>query len=470
MKKIIALLVTSMLLTSLSFGQKMVTTYYDYKHTEKKEVYSTNDYGVKNGTYTKYSEYGGVLIQGTYKKDMKEGLWVEKDEKGNLVSKETYLDNVLNGPASYYNLFSLGSGVPQTSGTFKAGMKEGVWSIIDRLKSKEYEYYYEGVDFSNEVGCEDIKHNVLYKNDVEIIKNGKSVYTFYPSGKIYAEFIVQRMAGVGEDFFTTGLIYDGSIIPQYGINMRQYIYYPNGKLYSLCATDSTAKTIIDKKWLYPEGGNKDSIPSYMNAAIIQGQVAKAKGHIADSIKQVNAYHNYFTDKNEANALSVNFKTLDEASQKYSVVLNDISQSSPLYKIPESSKDSIVSILNELKYFAWPQAWLNDQITGEIALHEKFVELYTSKQEMANYRTGANDSYTTYPHGEHLYEKTDKVLKQLLTDVKEGQATLDERYKKANLILSILNKLISLANTDTKDIDKQMKKAETIDDIRGILGV
>ena len=56
-------------------AQTLYRTYYDYKKTHVHEEFYANSYGVKNGTYKEYSEYGGVLIQGTLKDDKKNGTW-----------------------------------------------------------------------------------------------------------------------------------------------------------------------------------------------------------------------------------------------------------------------------------------------------------------------------------------------------------------------------------------------------------
>jgi len=66
--------------------QKLTKTFYDFKKTKVKEEFFTDSYGVKNGVYKEYSEFGGILVQSTYKSDIKVGTWTYRD--GNLPQTE----------------------------------------------------------------------------------------------------------------------------------------------------------------------------------------------------------------------------------------------------------------------------------------------------------------------------------------------------------------------------------------------
>lgn len=104
-------------------AQKLFHSYYDYNHTKVKEEYSADGYGVKNGSYKLYSEYGGVLVSGTYKNDKMVGEWVTKDEKGVLTADENYdQDGNFNGACNYYQ-----SGHEQRVEHYSHGHKTGNW-------------------------------------------------------------------------------------------------------------------------------------------------------------------------------------------------------------------------------------------------------------------------------------------------------------------------------------------------------
>lgn len=76
---------------------------------------------------------------------------------------------------------------------------------------------------------------------------------------------------------------------------------------------------------------------------------------------------------------------------------------------------------------------------------------------------------TYPKGEHLYRKSDAIIQPLLSEYR-NITDVETKVTKGNYIITILDKMISLAGTDTKDIDKQVKKAESNDEVKKILGI
>ena len=46
--------------------------------------------GVKNGSYTEYSEDGKVIVKGSFKNDQKTGVWKFYDKNGGLISKKKF--------------------------------------------------------------------------------------------------------------------------------------------------------------------------------------------------------------------------------------------------------------------------------------------------------------------------------------------------------------------------------------------
>ena len=60
--------------------QKLTKTFYDFKKSKVKEEFFTDSDGVKNGIHKGYSEFGGILVQGTNKSDTKVGTYTHWDE------------------------------------------------------------------------------------------------------------------------------------------------------------------------------------------------------------------------------------------------------------------------------------------------------------------------------------------------------------------------------------------------------
>jgi hypothetical protein len=74
---------------------------------------------------------------------------------------------------------------------------------------------------------------------------------------------------------------------------------------------------------------------------------------------------------------------------------------------------------------------------------------------------------TYPKGENIYKKSNAILSTLLIDYKtilDGETEII----KGNYILSILDKMNSL--TYTKDLEKQIKNAQSDEEVKTILGI
>lgn len=400
MKKNILLFATLLLLSTLSFAQTLYRTYYDFEKQHVQEEYYANSYGVKNGAYKKYSEYGGILIQGTYSNDKKEGRWIVKYDNGRVKSDETYKDDVLDGPAVYHDYFGPNYDIQSTtSGSYKNGAKEGTWTIIEPIGPEDYSFPDSEIPQQAWSGCNRIKYTEEYSNDEKLKLNGKFRKLFYPSGKIYSEGTYRN---------------DNP--------MEVYIYYPNGNIFSyrvngaILNIDSTL--IFGRNWKYP-GGTKDSIAVY-NTNLV-------------------AYQKNISEQNRK----------DEMAHQ----TNDSLQS--MENAQEQRKEVLSQRLDSL-YKAYVNLYV--VIKQATLLGVPLVDQQTRQPVMK----------ATYPHGQYLFKKSDTLIKNMWTDCKNTQ-DISSQIAKLNSVTALINKLISMANTDTKDIDKEMKKADTMDDIKKILG-
>lgn len=81
----------------------------------------------------------------------------------------------------------------------------------------------------------------------------------------------------------------------------------------------------------------------------------------------------------------------------------------------------------------------------------------------------NNEKIKYPNGKFLYQKADFLITEMQKKL-DLIADLDEKINYSNEIIKILEKLNSLNGTDTKTINKELKKAEDSESIRKILGV
>ena len=434
MKKKILLFATLLLFGSISFAQTLYRTYYDYEKQHVHEEYYANSYGVKNGIYKEYSEYGGVLQEGTYKEDKKTGKWTTMNEKGKLSKVETYKDDNLNGPyISYYD-----NGGKYKEGNFADDKPIGNWYIYlkyqnfinnyikyIRIDDNSFVIYYDYVPASVLVGCEYVKilvHIQYFDEDNRDTWDdndwGHIINTYYPSGKKCQEGHYNHGAWIGD----------------------YYQYYPNGNLEGFWELDTIqGKELFSKGWAWP-GGNKDSIQFYKKAEI-------AERHGQDSLQQA-------TNRQQ------------ESEQRRHDSLSNIER-----RKQERSEDSAQKAYQNQMAEQQRKETLNQRVDS---LYRAYKNLYVgSKQStllgvpLVDQKTHQPVIKTTYLHGEYLFEKSDTLIKSMWMDCKNTQ-DISSQIVKLNSITTLINKLISMANTDTKDIDKQMKKAETMGDIKKIL--
>jgi len=89
--------------------------------------------------------------------------------------------------------------------------------------------------------------------------------------------------------------------------------------------------------------------------------------------------------------------------------------------------------------------------------------------MRSFIDGKPMTINSYPKGKHIYEKGEQVYQEKLK-LFNSENDNGKNLTIGNDILKLLDKLISLASTDTKDLDKQLKKAESNDEINKVLGL
>jgi antitoxin component YwqK of YwqJK toxin-antitoxin module len=99
-------------------------------------------------------------------------------------------------------------------------------------------------------------------------------------------------------------------------------------------------------------------------------------------------------------------------------------------------------------------------------YDKFTSLYASTKTT---EIMAGVSVGNYPKGKHLYEKGDALYMEYAKAYSNEQ-DISKKVETGKTMMKVLDRLISLASTDTKEINKQLKKAETQDEVKQILGL
>ncbi|MGL5913871.1 MAG: toxin-antitoxin system YwqK family antitoxin, partial [Bacteroidales bacterium] len=211
MKKQLLILLALSLTTQLVLAQTLFRDYYDITLRKVKEEYQADGYGNKNGTYKKYSEYGGVLISGTYNsKSEKIGTWIERYTDGKIRKKVTYdKKGRLHGVEVTY----LESGEKIYEANWRHGKRHGRVLDIEWITKKKSLHLIE---------------ESYYKNDkLDSIYRKWSDY----SGELIEESFYKNGVALRREGFLGGSLYWMSLVSTIvGDTIKEYLKcYANGK-------------------------------------------------------------------------------------------------------------------------------------------------------------------------------------------------------------------------------------------------
>lgn len=479
-------------------AQTLKKTFYDWNKTQPKEVYYVNAKGEKNGSYKFFSEYNGVLREeATYKDGILNGvykLYSVGSGKALLEKSETFVNGVKTGAAVY--CYNDGN---SEQGNLVNEKKEGVWK------------YFQGAASGNPEGFKKITHKITYKND-EIISE-EEIFYYFPSNKIYSE-----KKGETRTYYYP----DGKKAGEetYGENSESKEFYPSG----IVAESERKyvegdKKISEKNTYYENGKAKENNKKYDGTGIQEENAWYENGQVKQKYKfdwghdgqKTISYEGYNADGSKDQRM-LNF----ERSQKYDkekeaekkqekieqiVEFNvEIKMADSLFNIKayksaydrynfiaQSTADAIKEmgsdtantafLLNKKQYAQsksneiYKISELNDNIKKQFAQlaekYNKFTKLYggvieTTKVFNVDVKT------TNYPKGEYLFTKADSHYKELEAAYKK-ETDIPKGLETGKKLIEILDKLISLADTDTKDLDKKLKKAKTKEEEAQLLG-
>ncbi len=246
MKKILISCLFVLLNVSLAFAQTAANKtdangkkqgLWDEKSPAGKSLGSYVD-DQKDGCWSTYSTDGKLVRVENFKKGIRDGIVVEIDQRGYLVSEMYYIDNLLEGTAKKYFY-----------GTNPA-------SLIDYSQGKmngKKKIYYE-----NSAGK--LMEESVYKDD---LKNGPSNF-FSISGDTVAEYnyVNNMLQGIQRTYFPHHKIMSEQA---YSDNLENGVfkeYYETGKLKT---EGAYAKGIMSGTWKeYDENGVLKSQGNYVN--------------------------------------------------------------------------------------------------------------------------------------------------------------------------------------------------------------
>lgn len=147
-----------------------------------RKVYSQSE-GKLDGEYKEiYTETGAVRLEGSYKNGLKEGLWIYRDRSNKLKKEENYHQDKLDGTCTTYQ-----EGEARITESYKNGTKDGLFETYNRKgRLVEKKVFLNGKLQSSHTYYDDGS----VKSESVIPKDSQKPYTtkqYYPSGKLKVE-------------------------------------------------------------------------------------------------------------------------------------------------------------------------------------------------------------------------------------------------------------------------------------------
>ncbi len=451
-------------------AQTLKKTFYDLNGTKPKEVYHVNAKGEKNGSYKSYFDDGLIGVEANYKNGSLDGAYKEYTGYGGkscLVKSATYKDGNANGAAVYYS--SQECNVIASQGNLVNGKRNGIWTFFEETSKSfaegfKYMTYTQKVD--GDIVLEDSKI-VYYHPSKKIFSEfkGNVKVSYSPDGKVIGEETFNDKKELVEEkyFYLNGVVAENN---KYYVESGNKIsenssWYENGKVKKKEGY-SNGSTL-----LYYEGYNVDGSKD-ANMLQIEKNEQKEKEETASQKLKFN------TQTRNADSL-FNIKSYNEASEEYS----SMSRSADIYIERRGANDTsnlgflkgkkqyAQAKINEIKKIAEMSVNVKKQFSEITTKYNKFTKLFGGVTETTKvFNVDVNT--TNYPKGEYLFTKADSHYKELEAAYKK-ETDIPKGLETGKKLIEILDKLISLGDTDTKDLDKKLKKAKTKEEETQLLG-
>ncbi len=185
---------------------------------------------IPDGEVKEFTESGKLKTEANYLHNKLHGLLVCYDDDGNILSKETYDQGILKGPAEYYSYTR--QDVLKTTCTYKNALLEGEWTLTQQNGTvREHTCYAKGRQHG--------KHTTFYANGLpeleETFEDGKLTgerKLFFPTAQLwYTEtYVNDRLDGDRTEFFPNGKTRLTEFYCDGMLNGQRNIYSESGEL------------------------------------------------------------------------------------------------------------------------------------------------------------------------------------------------------------------------------------------------
>jgi antitoxin component YwqK of YwqJK toxin-antitoxin module len=478
--KLITIILVSLVISINAFSQKLVRTYYDYRKTKIQAEYYTNAYGVKNGIFKGYSEYGGILLQGALKDGAAIGKWIENYEDGKLQCVKIY-----NSPG-------LGLGFGMNDGQVIEYYEDGKTIKSEKnYKNQEYDGDYKIYDENGTLTLEGKYVNgVLKLSEVfqriydekqekqKQLKREEEAATLKKKTEEYEKnILIADKALASKDYKEALKFYNSAS------NMLEKEKYPKDRISEM------KETLLANSKFFDEYFKNDSLFNDFNVLKADFKIKIVKEYNKTTYvydvksPQVVNYRTCLEPWNEPNTEIAFgcFKLNKEFYEPYQIAITEayfkyikvLSQEKRNYDYSDVSYEFTGGFDKE---YGWDYKKANlhtyDKTTFLNNLKETKENFEHSKSLKTNYLKALENKVNITNLNEQNKKKT--LLKKYLIVYEDliskinAYSGLSETISLLKSLNSVSDKVVGLYSQETKDLEKKLKDAETSEQIQAVL--
>lgn len=464
----IILTITMFALTINAYSQKLVKEYYDWGKTKIKKEYYTDAYGTLNGSFKAYSEYGGIMKQGQCKNDGPIGKWIENYDNGKLHYIKIYDTPGTNDfqvkDGKIISYYEDGKTIKYER-NFKNMELDGVWKEYDEkgIITKEGKYV-NGV--FEPTGITKIKYDEEQEKEKQrqaiiLLKNAEEYKNIIPEAD---------KAFVAKDYKKALELYKTA--SELMVNEK----YPKDKISEILETCHTNSKFFS-----------EYIKSQYDTLINDFKAQKADFKIK-SVKEYNKYTYAYDDKRPKEA-SYNCNCVEPWNEQYA------NNALKCFEINKEFYEPYQRAITEA-FFKYDEALSKEETNvkrsgGSFYFENTNNQFYTydkttflnnlkvakdnfefSKSVKTNYLKAVENKVNITNLNEQNKKKT--LLKKYLIVYDDliskinAYPGLTETISLLKSLNSISDKVVGLYSQETKDMEKNLKDAETSEQIQAII--
>lgn len=475
-----------------TIAQTLMRSFYDINHSKIKEEFYVNTKGEKHGLYKYYSQYDGVLLDEAYfKNGYNNGVYKKYFDNGGraeLVSIENYVEGILNGPATYY--FGESHKLISERGSYLNGNKNGAWTWLDKISDTlpdGYKYYSGTTVYKDGevIGYDNINNyypsGKIYFQEIKLDSGITVSKNYHPNGKIWIIKKSDKKDNYDEQNFDNNerIISETTRRHENGIRVYENkFWWPNGQL-----KEFTTRKMTSPEANFYEGYNQDGTK---NETMIYNEkkemerrlevaqnLQKQKKQCSQTLRKADSLFNlnqvyylkdasYFYENLAKDYVpgARNFRKDSSNMDYYAEVTKHAEERKiEIKKMLEADElEKIEYDFNELNY---PSKLEKIDMLYDVG-NKKTKREVSSWGIPSEFVSNVGKKRKIYHAFELLYQESVEKM-NAAKNMNEKRIVMKDRIK-------LLNRIIELADMDTSEMEKALKKEEDIVKIKVILGL